>query len=62
MSSSIYALLNFPTDPVYTSAVAPLSANVMVQMNLMPSLVNTWQQEDIANQDTSGYYQNPCLL
>ena len=62
MSSSIYALLNFSTDSVYTSAVSPLSANVMMQMNNMPSLINSWQQEDIANQDTGDYYQNPTQL
>lgn len=61
MSSSIYALLNFPADPILQAAVTPLSANVMIQMNAMPSLVNAWQQEDIANQDTTGYYQNPAL-
>ena len=63
MSSSIFALLNFPSsDPVMMEAVSALSANVMVQMNNMPSLVNSWQQEDIANQDTSGYYQNPTQI
>jgi hypothetical protein len=59
-ANSIYALLNFPfSDPVMNAAVQPFSANVQFQMNLMPSLVNTWQQDDIATANTGGYFQNP---
>lgn len=63
MASSIYNLLSFPTnDPVLSSYVEPLSANASMQMNLMPSLVNTWQQEDMANDDTGDYFFNPAQV
>lgn len=58
MSSSIYSLLGFPASS--QSMVQDLSPTVLVQMNLMPTLVNTWQQEDIATANTDGYYQNPA--
>lgn len=63
MASSIYNLLSFPTnDPILSSYVEPLSANASMQMNLMPSLVNTWQQEDMANDDTGDYFFNPAQV
>jgi hypothetical protein len=58
MASSVYDLLGFPqNDPILVPA--ELNPDVKMQMNLMPTLVNTWQQEDIANSDTSGYFTNP---
>ena len=58
--SSIFALLGFPTnDPVLSSSTVEMSDAVKMQMNLMPSMVNSWQQTDIANGDTSGYHVNP---
>jgi hypothetical protein len=60
MANSIFSLLNFPSsDPVIAESTQTLSANVLTQMNLMPSLVNSWQQGDMANSDTGGYFQNP---
>ena len=61
-ANSVYALLNFPSnDPVMNAAVQPFSANVQYQMNLMPTMVKTWQQDDIATNNTGGYFQNPVL-
>ena len=61
-ANSIYALLNYPSnDPVMNAAVQPFSANVQYQMNLMPSMVKPWQQNDIAANNTTGYFQNPTL-
>jgi hypothetical protein len=58
--NSIYALLNFPSsDPTLNAAVEQFSANVQYQMNLMPNLVKTWQQDDIAANNVGGYFQNP---
>jgi len=60
-ANSIYEILNFPSnDPFVSAAVQPFSANVQYQMNLMPSLVTTWQQNDIATSNTNGYFQNPA--
>jgi hypothetical protein len=60
-SNSIFALLNFPSsDPITDSLVEPLSTNVQSQMNLTPTLVNSWQQQDIAQNSTSGYFYNPA--
>lgn len=58
--SSIYNLLSFPTnDPVLNGSTQVLADDVQLQMNLMPSLVNSWQQSDIANGDVGGYFSNP---
>jgi hypothetical protein len=52
--------LNYPSsDPVISGATTTLSANVQAQMKMVPSLVNSWQQQDIANSDTGSYFQNP---
>ena len=59
-SNSIYALLHFPSsDPTLNAAVQPFSSNVQQQMNMMPTLIKPWQQEDIATGNTGGYFQNP---
>jgi hypothetical protein len=59
--NSIYALLNFPSnDPTLNAAVQPFSANVQYQMNLMPNMVQTWQQDDIATNNTGSYFSNPA--
>ena len=61
-ANSIYALLNFPSnDPTLNAAVQPFSSNVQYQMNLMPSMIKTWQQDDIAANNTTGYFENPVL-
>lgn len=61
MTNSIYNLLGFPTnDPVLSSAKTTLTTQAQTQMNLMPNLVNTWQQEDMATNNTNGYFTNPA--
>ncbi len=61
MSNSIYAILNFPSnDPTLNAAVQPFSANVQYQMNLMPNMVTSWQQEDIATNNVGDYFKNPA--
>jgi uncharacterized membrane protein len=63
MADSIYALLNFPSDdPVLSNNTMEMADDVKLQMNLAPNLVNSWQQEDIANDDTGDYFINPCQL
>jgi hypothetical protein len=58
--SSIYARLGFNSaDPLTNSSVQDLSANVTVQLNMMPKMLNNWQTKDIAEANTSGYYVNP---
>lgn len=60
--SGVYDLLGFAsTDPIANATVSELSDSVKNQMALMPPLVNAWQKSDIANQTTTGYFQNPCL-
>ena len=55
---SIFGRLGY--DAANTSnLVTPFSANVAYTMNVMPSLLNTWQTEDAANNDVGGYFQNP---
>lgn len=52
----IYDRLNYNFDG---TGVSELSSNTKSFMNTMPSLLNSWQQEDIANNDVGGYFQNP---
>ena len=58
--TSVYGRLGFnSSDPVVNNTVQVYSANVTNKMNLMPTMVKSWQQEDIANSNTSGYFVNP---
>ena len=58
--SSIYGRLGFNTsDPISEAAVSEYTSNTVAQMNMMPPLLKTWQIQDVANSDSSGYYVNP---
>jgi len=58
--SSIYNRLGFnSSDPTTANTVTPYTANVVNGMNLLPPLLNSWQTQDIAASDTSGYFVNP---
>jgi hypothetical protein len=58
--SSIYGRLSFDaSNPIASIAVRPLSDSVINQMKLMPPFLNGWQTQDVANTNTSGYFQNP---
>lgn len=39
--------------------VTQYSESVIKHMDTLPPLLKTWQQEDIANNDTGGYFRNP---
>lgn len=61
MTASVYALLQFPSnDPVLASKVEPYSQEVQNKMNLMPKMMNEWQQNDVGNGNTGGYFKNPA--
>jgi hypothetical protein len=57
MSTPIYSSLNFPAS--MNNNVVEFDANTEKHMNAIPSLVSRWQYEDVANNDTGGYYVNP---
>ena len=57
---SIYSRLGFnSSDPATAAAVIPYSQNVINHMAMVPPLMNAWQQQDVANSSTSGYFSNP---
>jgi hypothetical protein len=55
---SIFGRLGYDAANTANS-VTPFSTDVAYTMNAMPSLLNTWQTEDVSNNDTGGYFQNP---
>ena len=58
--SGIFSLLNYSfPDANANSIIQTYSSGVIQQMNLMPQLMTTWQQNDIVNNDVGGYFQNP---
>jgi len=58
----IYDRLGFKTtDSLSNSAVQSYSANVNIQMNSMPQLLNSWQTADVANSNVGGYFVNPVF-
>ena len=58
--SSIYARLGFNSSDSLTSSTSQnLSANVLMQINTLPQLMNSWQIKDVAESNTSGYFVNP---
>jgi len=58
MTSSIFSRLGYNfTDT--NSDVIEFSDKVVSHLNALPTLVNTWQQEDIATSNTGGYFVNP---
>jgi len=40
-------------------AITDFSANTVAHLNVIPSLIVDWQSADIANNDVTGYFQNP---
>jgi len=57
MSNSIFALLSF--NPALESEVIELTPETNKQMSQMPPLLEGWQQDDVANNSTDGYFVNP---
>jgi hypothetical protein len=58
--SSVYGRLGFnSSDPNVSSTISNYSDGVNNQMNLMPQMVNSWQQQDIATSNVGGYFVNP---
>jgi hypothetical protein len=58
MTSSIFSRLGYNfTDT--NSDIIQFSDKVVSHLNALPTLVNTWQQEDIATSNTGGYFVNP---
>jgi hypothetical protein len=58
MTSSIFSRLGYNfTDT--NSDIIEFSDKVVSHLNALPTLVNTWQQEDIATSNTGGYFVNP---
>jgi hypothetical protein len=55
---SIFGRLGYDSANT-ANVVTPLSANVAYTMNSMPSLLNTWQTEDVSSNTVGGYFQNP---
>jgi len=55
--ASIFDRLSFPTD--LSNNVLVYSDSTIRHMNSVPKLLDDWQYEDIANNDTGGYYVNP---
>ena len=55
--ASIFGRLSFPTD--LSNNVIAYSDSTIRHMNSVPKLLDDWQYENIANNDTSGYYVNP---
>jgi len=57
---SIYDRLAFnSSDPATAATVSPYSSGVINQMAMVPPLLATWQQTDIANSSATGYFVNP---
>jgi hypothetical protein len=57
-STGVFATLNYNfNDP--NGAVKEYSANTQAHLNTMPAFIESWQAQDIANNDVGGYFQNP---
>jgi len=60
--ASIYGRLGFDsTNPIANAAVQNYDANVNSQLALIPTWLNEWQTKDVAEANTSGYFQNPLV-
>lgn len=57
MGIGIFDRLGFP-DSLSANTIN-FSPDTQNSLNNMPPILVTWQMEDIANDDTSGYFQNP---
>lgn len=57
MSIGIFDRLNFPSSMANNTIT--FSENTQNSLANLPPILNTWQMEDIANSNTSGYFVNP---
>ena len=57
-ATGVFATLGYNFDDP-NNYVNTLSANAQAHLNSMPAFIQTWQAEDITNNDVGGYYQNP---
>lgn len=56
--TGVWATLGYNfTDP--NKDILTLSDPTLSHMNVVPALLQTWQAQDIANNSTGNYYQNP---
>lgn len=55
--TSVFGRLSFPTD--LSNNTITYSDSAIKHMNSVPKLLDDWQYQDIANNDTGSYYQNP---
>ncbi len=54
----IFDRLGYNSEAVGNNVIE-FSANVIAYMNTLPPLLETWQMEDIANEEVGGYFKNP---
>jgi hypothetical protein len=57
-STGVFATLNYNFDDP-NGAVNVYSANTQAHLNTMPAFIESWQAQDIANNDVGGYFKNP---
>lgn len=57
-STGVFATLQYSFDDP-NGAVQIFSANTQAHLNTMPAFIESWQAQDIANNDVGGYFQNP---
>jgi hypothetical protein len=57
-STGVFATLQYNFDDP-NGAVQTFSANTQAHMNAMPAFIQSWQAQDIANNDVGGYFENP---
>ena len=55
--TTIYGRLGYDFEA--PENIRDFSNNVIEHLNTAPSLVNTWQEEDIATSNVGGYFKNP---
>jgi hypothetical protein len=58
--SSVYGRLGFnSSDATTANTVTNYTPNVVNGMNLVPTLLNAWQTQDVGSSNTGGYFVNP---
>jgi hypothetical protein len=57
-ATGVYATLGYNFDDP-NNYVNNLSSNAQAHLNSMPAFIQTWQAEDISDNNIGGYYQNP---
>ena len=56
--ANLFDTLGFNSDAV--SDVIQLPASTIKQLNSTPQLITSWQKQDILDNNTDGYFVNPC--